>query len=45
MLGKYFQMTVTGESGDTNNFAQYVQKNIQLYKMRNGKTVLLSIIY
>jgi len=36
VLGKYFQMTVTGESGDTNNFAQYVQKNIQLYKMRNG---------
>ncbi|CAM9623871.1 proteasome subunit beta type-2 [Petromyzon marinus] len=26
----------TGESGDTVQFAEYVQKNVQLYKMRNG---------
>ena len=29
-------MAVSGESGDTNQFAEYIQKNIQLYKMRNG---------
>lgn len=26
-----------GEAGDTVQFAEYIQKNIQLYKMRNGK--------
>nr|AGN29655.1 proteasome subunit beta type-2-like protein [Acartia pacifica]AGN29656.1 proteasome subunit beta type-2-like protein [Acartia pacifica] len=29
-------MAVSGESGDTNQFAGYIQKNIQLYKMRNA---------
>lgn len=29
-------MAVCGESGDTDQFAEYVEKNIQLYKMRNG---------
>merc|ERR1719158_1468029 len=29
-------MAVSGESGDTTQFAEYIQKNIQLYKMRNG---------
>lgn len=29
-------MTVTGEAGDTVQFAEYIAKNIQLYKMRNG---------
>lgn len=29
-------MLVCGESGDTSQFAEYVSKNIQLYKMRNG---------
>ena len=29
-------MAVSGESGDTSQFAEYIQKNIQLYKMRNG---------
>ncbi|XP_046563978.1 proteasome subunit beta type-2-like [Haliotis rubra] len=29
-------MLVTGESGDTVQFAEYISKNIQLYKMRNG---------
>jgi len=29
-------MAVSGESGDTNQFAEYIAKNIQLYKMRNG---------
>ncbi|XP_056681023.1 proteasome subunit beta type-2-like [Monodelphis domestica] len=29
------QMSV-GEAGDTVQFAEYIQKNVQLYKMRNG---------
>jgi len=29
-------MAVSGESGDTHQFSEYVAKNIQLYKMRNG---------
>jgi len=28
-------LAVSGESGDTTQFSEYVQKNIQLYKMRN----------
>jgi len=35
-LGKHLFMTICGEAGDTTNFAEYVAKNIQLYKMRNG---------
>lgn len=29
-------MGVNGETGDTDQFAEYVEKNIQLYKIRNG---------
>lgn len=29
-------MAICGESGDTVQFAEYIEKNIQLYKMRNG---------
>lgn len=29
-------MGVTGTSGDTSQFAEYIGKNVQLYKMRNG---------
>ncbi|XP_074641724.1 proteasome subunit beta type-2-like [Tubulanus polymorphus] len=29
-------MLVSGEAGDTVQFAEYIAKNIQLYKMRNG---------
>ena len=29
-------MAVSGEPGDTVQFAEYIAKNIQLYKMRNG---------
>lgn len=29
-------MAVCGESGDTTQFSEYIAKNIQLYKMRNG---------
>lgn len=27
---------VCGESGDTNNFAEYIQQNMQLYEIKNG---------
>lgn len=30
-------MTINGESGDATNFAEYIEKNIALYKMNNGK--------
>ncbi|EFN79330.1 proteasome subunit beta type-2 [Harpegnathos saltator] len=29
-------MATSGESGDTTQFSEYIGKNIQLYKMRNG---------
>jgi 20S proteasome subunit beta 4 len=29
-------MATSGESGDTHQFGEYIAKNIQLYKMRNG---------
>lgn len=29
-------MGVSGESGDTSQFSEYISKNVQLYKMRNG---------
>jgi len=35
-LGKNLLMSVVGEPGDTSNFTEYIAKNIQLYKMRNG---------
>jgi 20S proteasome alpha/beta subunit len=36
-LSDQLVMLITGESGDTVQFAEYIEKNIQLYKMRNGK--------
>lgn len=32
-------MGINGESGDTTQFAEFIAKNIQLYKMRNGYEV------
>jgi len=29
-------MAICGEGGDTVQFAEYIAKNIQLYRMRNG---------
>jgi 20S proteasome subunit beta 4 len=29
-------MAISGEQGDTNQFAEYIAKNVQLYKMRNN---------
>ncbi len=36
-LSEKIVMLCAGESGDTVQFAEYIQKNLQLYKMRNGK--------
>ena len=30
-------MAVCGETGDAIQFAEFIEKNIKLYKMRNGK--------
>ncbi|XP_022909087.1 proteasome subunit beta type-2-like [Onthophagus taurus] len=35
-LSKKLVMAIVGEKGDTTQFAEYIAKNIQLYKMRNG---------
>lgn len=35
-IGPRLVMAVSGESGDTKQFAEYIAKNIALYKMRNG---------
>lgn len=35
-LSDHLVMAVCGEQGDTTQFAEYIAKNIQLYKMRNG---------
>lgn len=36
-LSSKLLMLVSGESGDTTQFAEYIEKNVQLYKMRNGE--------
>ena len=36
-LGSRLITAVSGEAGDATQFAEYIAKNIQLYKMRNGK--------
>jgi 20S proteasome subunit beta 4 len=35
-MSDHLLMAVTGESGDTDQFAEFIAKNVQLYKMRNG---------
>ncbi|RWS00949.1 proteasome subunit beta type-2-like protein [Dinothrombium tinctorium] len=35
-LSDSLMMAVCGEPGDTKQFAEFIEKNIQLYKMRNG---------
>lgn len=35
-LSSNLLMSVSGEGGDTVQFAEYIAKNIQLYRMRNG---------
>lgn len=35
-MSDHLLMAVTGESGDTVQFSEFIAKNIQLYKMRNG---------
>lgn len=36
-LSEKILLLCVGEAGDTAQFAEYIQKNVQLYKMRNGK--------
>lgn len=31
-------MAVVGNAGDAVQFSEYIAKNVQLYKMKNGKT-------
>lgn len=40
-LSEKILLLCVGEAGDTVQFAEYIQKNVQLYKMRNGKDCLL----
>ncbi|KAF2350088.1 Proteasome subunit alpha/beta [Trinorchestia longiramus] len=35
-LSSNLLMAICGESGDTTQFGEYIEKNVQLYKMRNG---------
>uniref|UniRef100_A0AAQ4REI9 Proteasome subunit beta n=1 Tax=Gasterosteus aculeatus aculeatus TaxID=481459 RepID=A0AAQ4REI9_GASAC len=35
-LSEKILLLCVGEAGDTAQFAEYIQKNVQLYKMRNG---------
>ena len=35
-LSEHLLLGVNGEAGDTVQFAEFIEKNIQLYKMRNG---------
>jgi len=42
VLGKNSVMSVCGESGDASQFSEYIQKNLQLYKMRNGYEISTS---
>ncbi len=35
-LSDHILMSATGESGDTTQFAEFIAKNIALYKMQNG---------
>jgi len=35
-LGSHLLMSVSGDNGDAVQFAEYIAKNIQLYRMRNG---------
>lgn len=41
-LSEKILLLCVGEAGDTVQFAEYIQKNVQLYKMRNGKDCVLS---
>lgn len=38
-LGNRLLMAGVGDSGDTVQFAEYIAKNIQLYRMKNGTRI------
>lgn len=39
-LSEKILLLCVGEAGDTVQFAEYIQKNVQLYKMRNGGSIV-----
>lgn len=43
-LSDKLMMLVCGDSGDCVQFAEYIAKNIQLYKMRNGKQFVSCVL-
>ena len=43
-VGPQALMAVCGDAGDSVQFCEYIAKNVQLYKMRNGKFVCVYII-
>lgn len=43
-LSEKILLLCVGEAGDTVQFAEYIQKNVQLYKMRNGKRKFVNFI-
>jgi len=38
-LSNTLVLAAVGDAGDVVNFSEYIAKNIQLYKMRNGEVV------
>lgn len=44
-LSEKILLLCVGEAGDTAQFAEYIQKNVQLYKMRNGKDCVDVVCY
>jgi 20S proteasome subunit beta 4 len=44
MLNKHTVMAFSGEAGDTIQFAEYIQANIQLYSMRNDNELSPSAV-
>ena len=40
-LNENLLLAAVGEAGDVINFSEYIAKNIQLYKMRNGEVTLV----
>lgn len=44
-LSEKILLLCVGEAGDTVQFAEYIQKNVQLYKMRNGKDCVVLFFF
>lgn len=44
-LSERCAMFATGDPGDKVQFGEYVQRNLQLYKMVNGKWSIKALLY